>query len=103
MQTVSEMEPQQQEETKRKFLLNKRDGALARCLIPEDFTVEQAKGILAERAGYEPNIAGDPSSVRLAVETETGRRLLADEMRFRDLEEGLTLTAIPSLAPARQD
>jgi hypothetical protein len=41
-------------------------------------------------------------SVRLAVESESGRHLLPDESRFRDLDERLTLTAIPSLAPARR-
>jgi hypothetical protein len=83
------------------FFLAKRDGTKVRCLIPCHYTVAQAKGILAERAGYEPMIADEPLSVRLAVETETDRQLLPDEKRFGDLEEGQTLTSIPSLAPAR--
>ncbi|MGA2068503.1 MAG: hypothetical protein ABSG86_26250 [Thermoguttaceae bacterium] len=91
----------QKAEVKREYVLAKRDGTPIRCLIPGHYTVQEAKGILAERAGYEPNIAEDGLSVRLAVETDAGSRLLPDEMRFRDLEEGLRLKPIPSLAPAR--
>ena len=91
----------QQTEAKRKYVLAKRDGTSIPCLIPGHYTIKEAKGILAERAGYEPNIAEDGLSVRMAVETDAGSRLLPDEMRFRDLEEGLRLKAIPSLAPAR--
>lgn len=100
MQTISKTGTG--EEVKKEFSLTKRDGTQIRCLIPGHFTVEQAKGVLAERAGYEPMIADEPLSVRLAVESEAGRHLLPDESRFRDLDEGLTLTAIPSLAPARR-
>lgn len=86
---------------KREYFLEKRDGTEIRCLVPGHFTVGQAKGVLAERAGYEPNIAEDGLSVRLAVRTSAGHALLPDETRFRDLEEGLTLKPIPGLAPAR--
>jgi hypothetical protein len=88
-------------EVKRQYVLEKRDGTPVPCRVPGHYTVGEAKGILAERAGYEPNIAEDGLSVRLAVETDSGRRLLPDEMRFRDLDEGLRLKPIPSLAPAR--
>jgi hypothetical protein len=88
-------------EAKREYALVKRDGTEIRCKIPGHYTISQAKGILAERAGYEPNIAEDGLSVRLAVQTDAGHSLLPDETRFRDLEEGLKLRPIPSLAPAR--
>jgi len=86
---------------KREYQLEKRDGTSVRCCIPGHFTVAQAKHILAEGAGYEP-VPGEGMSVRLAVEAADGHRLLADETRFRDLEEGLKLKVIPSLAPARR-
>ena len=91
----------EQAEAKREYSLQKRDGTFIHCRIPAHYTVKEAKGTLAERAGYEPNIAEDELSVRLAVETDTGSRLLPDQTRFRDLEEGLRLKPIPSLAPAR--
>ena len=99
MQTITKTETH--EEAKREYSLSRRDGTKVRCRIPGHYTVAQAKGILAERTGYEPKIAEEPLSVRLAVESESGRHLLPDASRFRDLDEGLTLTAIPSLAPAR--
>ena len=100
MQTITKTETY--EEAKREYSLSRRDGTTVQCRIPGHYTVAQAKGILAERAGYEPKIADEPLSVRLAVVTESGRHLLPDTSRFRDLDEGATLTAIPSLAPARR-
>ena len=105
--TNAETPPEQATGTnKRAFLLIKQDKAEIRASIPENYTVEQAKYVLAEKAGYEPTIATEDDdggmSVRLAVKTEDGRlRLLRDETTFRELEEGSRLMPIPSLAPAR--
>ncbi len=99
---LTTMKPKGRQTETREYVLQKRDGVLIRCRIPGHYTVKEAKGTLAERAGYEPSIAEDELSVRLAVETDTGSRLLPDEMRFRDLDEGLRLKPIPSLAPARR-
>ena len=86
---------------KREFFLEKRDGAVIGCKIPPEYTVGQAKHVLAERAGYDPELAGTPTNVRLAVKSEEGYRLVTDETTFRSLEEGTTFKPIPSLAPAR--
>ncbi len=88
-------------ERKRKFLLEKRNGDTIPFTVPEHFTVGQAKNVLAERCGYEPNFAEDPASVRLAEKSEAGTRLLPDETTFRELAEGICLKPIPSLSPAQ--
>jgi hypothetical protein len=87
-------------ERKRHFVLEKRDGNTVRFTVPEHYTVGQAKNLLAERCGYEPNLAEEPASVRLARKNETGTQLIPDETTFRDLEEGTCLKPIPSLSPA---
>jgi hypothetical protein len=87
-------------ERKMQFALEKRNGNTVRFNVPGHFTVGQAKDLLAERSGYEPNLAGDPASVRLAQKTEQGTQLIPDETAFRDLEEGTLLKPIPSLSPA---
>ena len=85
---------------KKSFILMKRSGDECPCRIPGDYSVEQAKDLLAERAGYEPKIGTDPLSVRLAIETESGRHLLPDDTRFDEIDEEARLVPIPSLAPA---
>ena len=90
-------------ERKKHFVLEKRNGNTVRFTVPEHFTVGQAKNLLAERCGYEPNLADDPANVRLAQNTKTGTQLIPDETTFRDLEEGTRLKPIPSLSPANAE
>ncbi len=87
---------------KREYMLLKRDGREIPARIPAHYTVREATSVLAEKAGYEPQVGKESLSFRMAVETETGgHRLLSEETRFSDLEEGLRMRPIPSLAPAR--
>jgi hypothetical protein len=84
---------------KRSYWFRKRDGVRIRCRVPAHYTVAAVKSVLVAAAGYEL-FNGEGMSVRLVVETDSSRQLLADETRFRDIEEGLTLRVIPSLSPA---
>jgi hypothetical protein len=90
--------------SRRDYALVKKDGSEIKAQIPATYTVGQAKGVLGEKAGFEPQfVDGDQGlSLRLAVETDgdSGLRLLPDELRFEELEEGTRLHPIPSLAPA---
>jgi hypothetical protein len=90
-------------ESKRRFLLAKRDGTTIPCRIPNSYSVSEAVRVLAERAGYESqqSAAKEGMGFRLAVQEDAGLRLLPDDTRFGDLPEDAQFRVIPSLAPAR--
>jgi hypothetical protein len=87
---------------KRGFTLQKRDGSVITARIPPSWTVGQALGTLAARAGYEPTLGDQELSYRLAVRTGKDERfcLVPEHKAFGDLPEGSLLTVVPSLAPA---
>ena len=92
------------DESRCKFMLVTKDGDAVPAQIPLAYSVGEAKGVLGDRAGFDPVVAGEEAngmSLRLAVEAENGGlTLLGDETLFRDLQPGARLHVIPSLAPA---
>jgi hypothetical protein len=89
-------------ESKRRFVLAKRDGTTIPCRIPNSYSVSEAVQVLAERAGYESQqtTAKEGMGFRLAVQESAGLRLLPEDTRFGDLPEDAQFRVIPSLAPA---
>ena len=63
------------DEARRQVMLITKDGGAVPAKIPLNYSVGEAKGVLGDRAGFDPVVAGEEAngmSLRLAVEAENG-------------------------------